>query len=163
MAAQQPYQPVDYSQIWNDSIRPMRQGLANLSSNTAGTIGGYDTSKPLFAAIQNYTPSNDYSDYSVPATTQGVVKDAPMDLSKLNSAISGINTLGQLYGAYQAQKLGNKQFAFQKALTERNLANSSLDYNTRLENKMAQKAALDGVTPEAQEAYLNSHRVRGTV
>jgi hypothetical protein len=86
-----------------------------------------------------------------------------MDLSKLNSAISGINTLGQLYGAYQAQKLGNKQFAFQKALTERNLANSSLDYNTRLENKMAQKAALDGVTPEAQEAYLNSHRVRGTV
>ena len=76
-------------------------------------------------------------------------------------ALAGLGTIGNLWGAFQAQKLANRQFDFTKRTTEANMANQIQSYNTTLEDRARSRAAAEGQTSEQSQAYIDKNRLVG--
>lgn len=69
-------------------------------------------------------------------------------------ALGGLNTLGNLWGAFQAQNLARKQFDFTKETTNANLNNQIKSYNTALNDRIESRAVTQGnITPEQVADY----------
>ncbi len=79
------------------------------------------------------------------------------DTAKL--ALSGLGTIGNLWAAFQAQKLAKKQFNFTKDITERNLANQTKSYNTTLEDRARSRASVEDQSMSQQMDYINKNRL----
>jgi hypothetical protein len=83
---------------------------------------------------------------------------ANVDTAKL--ALGGLATVGQLYGAYQAQKLAKAQFDYTRQVTDRNLANQTQSYNTALDDRIESRAATQGNMSAADvAAYKAKNRM----
>lgn len=74
-------------------------------------------------------------------------------------ALSGLGTLGSLWGAFQSAKMAKKQFRYTKDVTENNLANQIKSYNTSLEDRIRSRAAVEGMSPEMAQQYLDRNRL----
>lgn len=97
--------------------------------------------------------------------SQGGGSGFGMNLGTANMALGGLQTIGNLWSAYEANKLARKQFAFQKDITETNLANQILSYNTALEDRMRSRAYTEqgqpgGTTAESAQSYLDQNRLQ---
>lgn len=73
--------------------------------------------------------------------------------------LGGLNTIGNLWMAWQANKLAKQQFNFQKDITNTNLANQIQSYNTTLDDKIRSRAVTEGQTPEQAQAYMDQHKL----
>jgi hypothetical protein len=82
---------------------------------------------------------------------------ANLDTARL--AMTGLGTIGNLWAAFQAQKLAKKQFAFTKRITEANLANQVQSYNTTLEDRGRSRAFAEGQSASDAQAYINKNRL----
>ena len=80
-----------------------------------------------------------------------------LDTAKL--ALSGLGTIGNLWAAFQAQKLAKKQFDFTKRITETNLANQVQSYNTTLEDRGRSRAFAEGQSASDARAYIDKNRL----
>lgn len=80
-----------------------------------------------------------------------------MDYGKL--AMGGMQTLGNLYMAFQANKLAKKQFSFQKDFANQNLANSIQSYNTTLEDRIRSRAVTEGRASGYADEYLSKNKL----
>jgi spore coat protein CotH len=80
-----------------------------------------------------------------------------MDTAKL--ALGGIQTLGNLWNAFQAQGLARDQFDFTKGITETNLTNQIKSYNTSIEDRIRSRGATEGQTQEQMDDYTTRNRV----
>lgn len=80
-----------------------------------------------------------------------------MDKGRL--ALGGLQTLGSLYMAFQANKLAKKQFQFQKEFSNQNLANSIQSYNTALEDRIRSRAHTEGRDTGYADAYLSKNKL----
>lgn len=115
-------------------------------------------------ATNNYLQSNPVGQMGV-GFNGGIGGGAPnfgglgfnMDTAKL--AIGGINTLGNLWNAFQAQQLAREQFDFTKGITEKNLANQIKTYNTSLEDRIRARGAVEGQTQNQMNDYISRNRV----
>lgn len=74
-----------------------------------------------------------------------------------NGAISGIQTLGNLWMGFKAMKLAKKQYKFQKKMTETNLANQMKSYNTALADRARSRGVMEGQTADQVAQYINSN------
>ena len=84
------------------------------------------------------------------------------NLGTADFALGGIGTIGNLWMAYQAQKLAKEQFAFQKDIMNANFANQLQSYNTALTDKINSRTAQEGGdTLDAQE-YIDRNRLEDT-
>lgn len=75
-------------------------------------------------------------------------------------ALGGIATLGQLWGAFQANKLAKKQFQYAKGVTETNMANQVQSYNTALDDRIRSRAVAENQSPEQVAAYLEANKLK---
>lgn len=82
---------------------------------------------------------------------------ANMDTAKL--ALSGIGTLGGLWGAFQAASLAKKQFNYTRDVTETNMANQLKTYNTGLTDRANNRAIVEGRTPAETAAYIDTNKL----
>lgn len=73
--------------------------------------------------------------------------------------LQGLNTIGNLWGAWQANKLAKDQLNFTKNFANRNLANQTQAYNTALEDRGRARAAVEGQTSTEAQAYLDRNRL----
>ena len=94
---------------------------------------------------------------SMGAGVGGLTDLGVMDYSKL--AMGGLQTLGNLYMAFQANKLAKKQFRFQKDFANQNLANSIQSYNTSLEDRIRSRAVTEGRDPGYADEYLSKNKL----
>lgn len=81
----------------------------------------------------------------------------PMGIA--NAAIGGLQTLGNLYMAFQANKLAKKQFRFQRDFANANLANSIKSYNTALEDRIRSRSFTEGRPDGYADTVINKNRL----
>lgn len=69
-------------------------------------------------------------------------------------ALSGLQTLGGLWAAFNANKLAKRQFNFTKDITERNLANQTQSYNTSIADRGRTRAAVENQGQAYADDYI---------
>ena len=74
-------------------------------------------------------------------------------------AMSGLQTIGSLWNAFQANKLAKRAFNFQRDFANTNLRNQTQTYNTALEDRVGNRAFVQGMSPEQANAYLAKNRL----
>lgn len=82
-----------------------------------------------------------------------------LNLDTAQLALGGLQTLGSLWQAWEANKLAKEQFNFSKGFANTNLANSIQSYNTALEDRSRARAVTEGQTPEQAQAYIDANRL----
>ena len=82
-----------------------------------------------------------------------------MSLDGLKLIGGGLSTIGNLWTAFQAQKLAKEQFNFQKDFATTNLANSIKTYNTALEDRAVARGFTQGDSDETTRAYIEKNRL----
>ncbi len=71
--------------------------------------------------------------------------------------LQGLSTLGGLWNAYQSNSLAKQQLSLTKDVTNANLNNSIKSYNTQLTDRATSRAAVNGTSPDATQAYINAN------
>lgn len=77
----------------------------------------------------------------------------------LKMGLSGIGTLGNLWGAWQSNRLARDQLNFTKDVTNTNLNNQIQSYNTALEDRARARGAMEGQTTAETQAYIDKNRL----
>lgn len=77
----------------------------------------------------------------------------------LKMGLSGIGTLGTLWGAWQSNRLARDQLNFIKNVTNTNLNNQIQSYNTALEDRARARGAMEGQTTAETQAYIDKNRL----
>lgn len=80
-----------------------------------------------------------------------------MDTGKM--VLGGIQTIGNLWQAWEANKLAKAQFAFQKEFAQKNMANQIASYNTTLEDRGRTRAFTESQTPEQAAQYIEQNKL----
>ena len=75
-------------------------------------------------------------------------------------ALGGLQTLGNLWQAWESNKLAKEQFAFQKDVTDTNLANQIQSYNTTLEDRTRTRGQIEGGSAQDAQAYIDKNKLR---
>jgi len=81
-----------------------------------------------------------------------------MDTGKL--ALGGLQTIGSLWQAWEANKLAKEKFKFQKDFANTNLTNQIQSYNTTLADRTRSRTFTEGGSDEAAQAYIDEHSLR---
>ena len=79
----------------------------------------------------------------------------------LQLGMQGLGTIGNLWGAWQSNKLAKDQLNFTKKFASMNLANQMKSYNTALEDRSRSRAAAEGQTSAEAQAYVDRNRMTG--
>lgn len=82
-----------------------------------------------------------------------------MNLGTAQLALGGLGTIGNLWMAFNAQKLAKEQFSFQKGITNTNLANQIQSYNTSLADKINSRVAQEGGDASQAQAYVDNNKL----
>ena len=110
--------------------------------------------------------SIDVSGGSAPVAIPAAVPAAQMGTSlgfnmpTANLALSGLSTIGNLWAAFQAQKLARQQFKYTKNVTDTNLANQIKSYNTTLADRSYSRAKVEGRDNTSAQSYIDSNSLR---
>ena len=94
-----------------------------------------------------------------PAAGMFGIEGLGKNMGTLNLALGGLQTLGGLWGAYQAQKLAKAQFNYTKDVTETNLANNIKSFNTALEDRARSRAVVEGQSQQQTDDYIARNRL----
>jgi len=101
-------------------------------------------------------------------TTQGLAGSTPqapalgglgLNLPTLQLGLQGLGTAANLYSGIKALGLARDQFSFQKAMADKNYANSVTSYNTSLEDRANARASVTGQSSADTQAYINAHKL----
>ena len=71
----------------------------------------------------------------------------------------GLQTLGNLYSAWQANKLAKEQFALTKDIANTNLNSSLKAYNTQLSDRARARGVTEGQSPDQVASYIAENRL----
>ncbi len=77
----------------------------------------------------------------------------------INTGIGALSTIGNIWGAFQSNKLARQQFDFTKGVTNTNLNNQIQSYNTQLEDRARTRAAIEGTDPKETQDWIDRNRL----
>ena len=80
-----------------------------------------------------------------------------LDTGKL--ALSSLQTLSNLWGAFQSNKMAKDQLKFAKETTNTNLNNQIQTYNTSLADRINSRAKVNGQNQQSVDEYLALNRL----
>lgn len=83
-----------------------------------------------------------------------------MNLGTGQLVLGGIGTIGNLWSAWQAQKLAKEQFNYQKDITDTNLANQIQSYNTALTDRITSRGFTQGDSQSTIDQYIEENSLR---
>ena len=89
-----------------------------------------------------------------PTSGSGMNTPLGMNLGTGQLVLGTIGTLGNLWAAFQAQKLAKEQFEFQKGVTNTNLANQIQSYNTSLIDRINARSFMQGDSQAVTDKYI---------
>lgn len=79
-------------------------------------------------------------------------------MPKLMLGLGGLQTIGGLWQAFEANKLAKQQFKFTKDVTNTNIANQIKAYNTTLADRSRSRAVVEGQSAETAQAYVDQNK-----
>ena len=123
---------------------------AALPTSVRAAFPATPTSTPGLGSLIYNNPTNNQN---TPGTGLG------MNVGTMGLALGGLNTIGSLWNAWEANKLAKEQFAFSKDFANSNLKNSMESYNTTLENHTDARASYEGWSNQEANAYVREHRL----
>ena len=83
-----------------------------------------------------------------------------MNLGTGQLVLGGIGTIGNLWSAWQTQKLAKEQFNYQKGITDTNLANQIQSYNTALTDRINARGFIQGDSQSTIDQYIEENSMR---
>ena len=136
--------------------------MAAFGTNPGSVATGVNSPQDLMFGIPGYSNSGSMNDMMLDNAGKGVNglgSGFGMNLDTAKLALSGLGTIGNLWAAFQAQKLAKRQFDFTKRITEANLANQVQSYNTTLEDRGRSRAFAEGQSAADAQAYIDKNRL----
>lgn len=82
------------------------------------------------------------------------------DTAKL--ALTGLSSIGNLWAAFNAQKLAREQFNFSKDFANRNLANQTTSYNTQLSDRARSRGFVEGQSQSQIDDYVRLNSLQNS-
>lgn len=76
------------------------------------------------------------------------------------NVMGGLNSLGQLWGGYKAQKLAKDQWKTQKNVLNTNMMNQIQSYNNQLKDKLDTRAHMEGRSQESANQQYEDRKAR---
>lgn len=137
-----------------------------LPANYAG-YSGYGGSSPV-SGIPTATNLGQFSQLGAPnvqgtfnpvTDKSGGMLDGLGGLDMAKGVFGGLQTIGNLWGAFQAQKLAKDQFNYAKSVGETNLANGIQSYNTALTDRANARASYTGQSAADTAAYIEANKM----
>lgn len=110
-----------------------------------------------FGNQSNYAPPSMNAGSSIGGGNNGF--QLGWNMPTFQTGLQGLNAIGNIWGAWQANKLAKDQLNFTKNFANRNLANQTAAYNTALEDRGRSRAAVEGQTSAEAQAYLDRNRL----
>lgn len=83
-----------------------------------------------------------------------------MNMNTFGSVMDGLNSLGQLWGSYQSNKLAKNQFKLQKSVTNTNLMNQIQSYNTALRDRINARTHMEGKDQSSADKYYDENKLK---
>lgn len=81
------------------------------------------------------------------------------NMPTLQMGLQGLNSIGNIWGAWQSNKLARDQLNFTKRIANANLNNQISAYNTALEDRARARAAVEGQSSAEEQAYIDKNRL----
>lgn len=82
-----------------------------------------------------------------------------MNIPTAQLGLTGLSTLGNLWGSFQSNKLARDSFNFQKGMVEKNYANQIKSYNTALTDRATTRGFVQGDSTEMTQQYINDNKL----
>lgn len=79
------------------------------------------------------------------------------NLGTAKLGLQGLGSLASLWAGFQANALAKKQFNYTKGVTDTNLNNSILSYNTQLADRSRSRAIVEGQSQDTADAYVRNN------
>ena len=83
-----------------------------------------------------------------------------MNLGTGKLVLGAIGTIGNLWSSWQARKLAEEQFNYQKGITDTNLANQIQSYNTALTDRINARGFIQGDSQSTIDQYIEKNSMR---
>jgi hypothetical protein len=136
------------------SMRPpgpaMNGGMP--SANDMSGIGG-NAMSPISSMRPSMRPTG------LGGGGEGGWMDGIGGMEGLKSIGSGLQAAGNIYMAFQNNKLAKEQFSFQKDAYRTNLENESKSYNTNLAGNAKAAMGFEGKSQSEIDSYVNKNRI----
>ena len=82
-----------------------------------------------------------------------------MNIPTAQLGLTGLGTLGNLWGSFQSNKLARDSFDFQKGMAEKNYANQIKSYNTALTDRATSRGFVQGDSADTTQQYINNNKL----
>lgn len=86
-------------------------------------------------------------------------RDFGFNAGTLGVGLQGLSSLGNLWGAFQSNKLARDQLNFTRDFANKNLKNQTTSYNTALEDRARGRGVQEGQSSEQVQAYIDRNRL----
>lgn len=151
--------------------------LSFLTGNTQPAVGAYQWANSNNAnnGMNFSSPSLNYQPTTSPlnfATTgsptvgtgtdttgSGLQNQLGLNMPTFQLGLGALNSLGNLYGAFQSNKLAKDQLSFAKSVTNTNLNNQIKSYNTALEDRARSRAAAENKGSDYANDYVERNKL----
>ena len=130
-----------------------------LNTGAMNPTGAYMQNMQMPQTQGIIAPGQQIGNVQAPAMNQASTP-LGMNLGTGQLVLGSIGTLGNLWAAFQAQKLAKEQFEFQKGVTNTNLANQIQSYNTSLVDRINARGFMQGDSQETIDKYIADHSLR---
>lgn len=142
--------------------------LSFLTGNTQPTVGAFqwanngNNGMGFNSSAMTYQPDTSLagSGSGMPSTPMtGLSSQLGMNIPTFQLGLSTLGSLGNLYGAFQSNKLAKDQFNFTKDITNTNLNNQIKSYNTALEDRARSRAVAENRDSASADAYIERNKL----
>ncbi len=125
----------------------------DVAGNITGDMSNWGSDR-IDTGGASFTPEFD------PMGNQGVGSGFGWNMDTANFGLKGLATLGNLWGAFQGNKLARKQFSLASDAYNTNLTNQIKSYNTTLEERIKGRHPTNDVAAQAKaDAYIAANKL----
>lgn len=128
---------------WDASVNPLT--LSQPLSPLAPLTSLFPTDKPDLPKTSKFS--------------LGLTEDGKVNWGNVGSLAETLGGLGEVWAAFQANKLAKDSLNFQKESYQTNLANQIASYNMALEDRAYARAAQNNAPQNTAQSYISQHKL----